>query len=124
MRRRLGLLIGLAVPLALGGCASAGDLPGIANATAAGVSVKVGSSSAYSLYTHCGVLSATFNGQTFYAEPTLSDGQGNPPRGWGNPYDAGWLTVTSETTVDFQDASGHFAHFAVAAHRSSVPICS
>lgn len=124
MRRRLGLLIGLAVTLALGGCASAGDLPANANATAVGVSVKVGSSSAYSLYTHCGVLSATFNGQTFYAAPPLSDGQGNPPRGWGNPYDAGRLTVTSETTVDFQDASGHFAHFAAAAYHSSVPICS
>lgn len=124
VNRRAMSPIAVAISLALAGCGSTGGLPGSANATRPSVSIRVGSSLPYSLYTHCGVLSATINGQIFYAEPALTDGQGNPPRGWGNPYDAGELTVESTTTIDFQDTSGHSAHFTIEAGRSRVPICS
>ena len=124
MNRRVASLIGAAISVALVGCGSTGGLPRSVNAPGPSVSVRVGSSSPYTLYTHCGVLSATINGQVFYADPALTDGQGNPPRGWGNPYDLGELTIQSATTIDFHDASGHLAHFAIASGRSPVPICS
>ena len=124
VNRRVASLIGVAISLALAGCGSTGGPAGRANAPGASVSIRVGKSSPYSLYTHCGVLAATINGRIFYAQPALTDGQGNPPPGWGNPYDPGELTVQSTTTIDFHDASGHSAHFTIAAGRSPVPVCS
>ena len=124
VNRRVASTIGVAISLALAGCGLTGGPPGSASAPGPSVSVRVGSSSPYSLYTHCGVLSATINGQVFYAAPALTDGQGNPPPGWGNPYDAGELTVQSTTTIDFHDASGHTAQFTIVAGRSPLRICS
>jgi hypothetical protein len=88
-----------------------GGSPANANAPGGSVSINIGSSAPYRLYTHCGVLAATINGQTFYAEPPLSDGSGNPPAGWGNPYDDGDMTLRNATTADFHDTAGHAAHF-------------
>src|SRR5579859_7492293 len=34
------------------------------------------------------ILSVELNGHTYYAQPPLGDGSGNPPPGWGNSYDA------------------------------------
>ena len=66
---------------------------------------------AYRLYTHCGVLYADLNGTRYYADPPLSDGSANPPRGWGNPFDDGTLTVVDANTVDFKDPAGNHARF-------------
>jgi hypothetical protein len=66
---------------------------------------------AYRLYTHCGVLDANINGTTYFADPPLSDGSGNPPAGWGNPFDDGVMTLTTQTTADFRDSKGNKAHF-------------
>lgn len=71
VHRRVASLIGVAISVALAACGSTGGLPGRVNAPGPSVSVRVGSSSPYSLYTHCGVLSATINGQVFYADPAL-----------------------------------------------------
>lgn len=75
------------------------------------LSLKVGQTTAYDLYTHCGVLVVTINGTTYYADPPLSDGNANPPAGWGNPYDHGQITLTTATTADFSDGNGNKAHF-------------
>src|SRR5712692_8365848 len=42
---------------------------------------------AYRLYTHCGILYLDLNGTRYYADPPVSDGNGNPGPGWGNPFD-------------------------------------
>lgn len=47
-----------------------------------------------SLYTHCGIRFADFNGTRYYADPPLDDGKGNPPAGWGNPAEGGFIVVT------------------------------
>ena len=70
VNRRVASLIGAAISVALAGCGSTGGLPRTVNAPGPSVSVRVGSSSPYSLYTHCGVLSATINGQVFFARPS------------------------------------------------------
>jgi hypothetical protein len=78
------------------------------------------------LYTHCGVLYADFDGKNFYADPILDDGNGNPPNGWGNPYDNGTMTLKDQNTGLFMDGSGHCAWFSTHP-RSGIPtiaICS
>jgi hypothetical protein len=76
-----------------------------------GTRVETGHTVGYRLLTHCGVHSAKVNGSTFFAQPPLDDGNGNPPAGWGNPYDDGSLTLVDEHTAVFRDPAGHTARF-------------
>jgi hypothetical protein len=46
----------------------------------------------YRLYTHCGIQWARIDGTFWGATQPLSDGNGNPPSGWGNPIQDGTLT--------------------------------
>ena len=57
----------------------------------------------YNLYTHCGIDYAQVGNRYYEATPPLSDGSGNPPPGWGNPYQPGTLTVISPTQAVFTD---------------------
>jgi hypothetical protein len=41
----------------------------------------------------------------------LSDGSGNPPPGWGNPYQHGEIVFLSNTEAVFRDAQGHRVRF-------------
>ena len=65
----------------------------------------------YDLLTHCGIREALIQDQYYVASPALDDGNGNPPKGWDNPYDSGTMTVNPDNTADFSDAAGHHAHF-------------
>jgi hypothetical protein len=89
-------------------------------------SIGVGRSAPYRLYTHCGVLAASISGQIYYADPPLTDGAGNPPPGWGNPYDDGDMTLQTAMTADFHDSGGHAAHFTSTprGQTPSIPVCS
>jgi hypothetical protein len=60
----------------------------------------------YQLYTHCGIEWAKINGTYWKAEHLLSDGNGNPPAGWGNPFEHGTLTFTNARTARFTSAAG------------------
>lgn len=46
----------------------------------------------YSLYTHCGVYEARIGDTYYLADDPLDDRQGNPPPGWGNPFQEGTTT--------------------------------
>lgn len=61
----------------------------------------------YNLYTHCGVNEARIGNRYYQATSPLSDGSGSPPAGWGNPYQAGTMTLASATEAVFTDTSGH-----------------
>ncbi|HMD91887.1 MAG TPA: hypothetical protein VKG80_04515 [Trebonia sp.] len=65
----------------------------------------------YDLYTHCGVSEARVGSQYYVAVHPLSDGAGNPPAGWGNPYQAGTMTQVSATEAVFTDTVGHRVTF-------------
>ena len=65
----------------------------------------------YDLLTHCGVREALIDNNYYVASPVLDDGNGNPPTGWGNPYDSGTITINADNTADFRDSAGHRAHF-------------
>jgi hypothetical protein len=67
----------------------------------------------YELRTHCGVDEAKFNGRYYEAVPPLSDGQGNPPRDWGNPAQSGTMRMLSPTEAEFRDTAGHVVLFRV-----------
>jgi hypothetical protein len=60
----------------------------------------------YSLYTHCGIAWAQIDRAWWKAERPLSDGSGNPPAGWGNPYQQGTLAFLDRSTVKFASAAG------------------
>jgi hypothetical protein len=61
----------------------------------------------YDLYTHCGIYSARIGNRYYEAARPLSDGAGNPPPGWDNPYQAGTMTLVSPTEAVFTDKAGH-----------------
>ncbi len=67
----------------------------------------------YNLYTHCGVSEAHVAGLYYVAVHPLSDGSGDPPAGWGNPYDPGTMTLVSATEAVFTDGVGHSVVFEV-----------
>jgi hypothetical protein len=53
----------------------------------------------FQLYTHCGVNGAMIDGVWWHLTPALSDGNGNPPVGWGNPYQSGVLQFDESTAI-------------------------
>ncbi|HWH32716.1 MAG TPA: hypothetical protein VNU01_08590 [Egibacteraceae bacterium] len=72
---------------------------------------KVGQPYLYRLYTHCGIEATWWNGAWWDADPPLSDGSGNPPPGWGNPYQDGVIVQVSETRLEFTGDEGQRAAF-------------
>ncbi|UKA64640.1 hypothetical protein [Arthrobacter sp. FW306-04-A] len=64
----------------------------------------------FSLFTHCGIYEAQVQGSFFTADQPLDDGHGNPPAGWGNPYQPGTIAVEGQRAV-FHDDRGHTVTF-------------
>lgn len=65
----------------------------------------------YSLYTHCGVYEARIGDTYYLADDPLDDGQGNPPPGWGNPFQDGTMTFPAPGVAVFSDRLGHVVRF-------------
>lgn len=79
----------------------------------------------FTLYTHCGISEARISGRYYQAVHPLSDGSGNPPAGWGNPYQAGAMTLVSGTEAIFTDKAGHRVLFALRpGARAFLHVCS
>jgi hypothetical protein len=81
--------------------------------------VKVLQPVPFDLYTHCGINELRSNGRYFQrvggvlvAGSRTPSGLGNPPSGWGNPYQHGTLTITGDIAV-FRDKAGHVETFKV-----------
>ena len=67
----------------------------------------------YALLTHCGIHEVTYQGKWYVRNGgILDDGQGNPPRGWGNPTQIGTLTIL-ENTATFTDGEAHRETFSL-----------
>ena len=58
------------------------------------------------LYTHCGIDGTEFAGRDWVAEPVLDDGNGNPPAGWGGPFQPGVMVLTSPDHAEFESREG------------------
>lgn len=102
MRRRLIVLLS-AFAWVLAGCGETGQpaVPGVQP-----------SGTAFELYTHCGINELKTDDGRFFerVDGPLTDGSGNPPPGWDNPYQSGRLVVTEDVAV-FTDGAGHTEEF-------------
>jgi hypothetical protein len=102
----------VAVALAACGSGAAGQVtPSAAPAPATSTAAAAGPPQPYRLYTHCGIDEARVGHRYFEAVHPLSDGQGNPPAGWGNPYQPGTMTLLSPAEAVFRDRAGHQVRF-------------
>lgn len=75
----------------------------------------------FSLYTHCGISGLSLGTVYYLADHPLDDGNGNPPDGWGNPYQPGWITTPTAGTAVFTDGAGHSASFHLTAGGAAGP---
>ena len=115
MRLRSATMVAAVLVTAITGCARTSADPGhpataTANRPAAGTPAA-GTPVPYTLYTHCGIDEANISGRWFEADHPLSDGNGNPPPGWGNPDQPGTMRMLSATTAEFRDSLGHVVRF-------------
>jgi hypothetical protein len=78
----------------------------------------------YVLYTHCGVESTRLGGRWWHAVDPMygEDGPGTPPEGWGDPYQAGELTLHSEQSATF-DAEADRVQFVPAEDNRPLRVC-
>jgi hypothetical protein len=119
-----------AVPLAavLAGCESTPSPAASPSPTTAAARTTAPKPVPYDLYTHCGIDYAQVGNRYYEATPPLSDGSGNPPPGWGNPYQPGTMTVLSPTQAVFTDKAGHRVVFTLVPSggpgRTTAPVCS
>jgi hypothetical protein len=60
----------------------------------------------YQLYTHCGLRPIELAGSTWTILGVLSDGSGNPPPGFSNPFDTGTLWLTDRDHAIFRSSQG------------------
>jgi hypothetical protein len=98
--------------------------PGVAGAAPGGpAQPAVGVPQPYELYTHCGVLGTDIDGIWFAADPPLVE-DFSPPEGWGNPYQAGTLTLQTPAEAVFRDDAGHEVRFVAAPESSRPPPCA
>lgn len=101
------IAVGAAALAVLGGCA----LPAAPQSNVpASPTTSTASGVPFALFTHCGIYEVQVQGSFFVAEQPLDDGHGNPPAGWGNPYQPGTITVEGQRAV-FHDDSGHTVTF-------------
>lgn len=117
MRRPLHLPVLLAVATLLVSCGDgsrSADGPGtvespppieLDGAPPYGPGIEVGASYDYVLYTHCGIEWAPIDGVWWRTDP-LGVGEASPPEGWGNPHDAGTLTVDGGDTATYTSDTG------------------
>jgi hypothetical protein len=116
MKRMLPPWGGLAVVAAtvlLAACSNdtSAHVPRRNGSPAPGVTAAGRSARPYLLLTHCGIDEARIGGRYFEAAHPLSDGHGNPPAGWGNPFQRGTITLLSPTQALFHDHADHHVLF-------------
>ena len=115
MRRRIMILTGVTLLAAAGCSAPAGPpeaSPASPQASRTTPSRAAASDAvAFTLYTHCGIDEAKFEDRYYEAVHPLSDGNGNPPDGWGNPQQSGTMRAVSPVEAEFRHPAGHVVLF-------------
>ena len=71
-----------------------------------GPGVEIGTGYPYTLYVHCGIRDARFDGQLWMADPMLSDGSGNPPLDWAPADSVGIMELVNDNMAVFTAESG------------------
>ncbi len=76
-----------------------------------GPGVEIGTGYPYTLYVHCGVRDARFDGRLWMADPMLSDGSGNPPLDWAPADSVGIMELVNDNLAVFTTESGRTIQF-------------
>ncbi len=98
---------------------------GTATPTAAPMTTSTPSGVPFRLYTHCGIDEAKIDDAYYEAVQPLEDGNGNPPDGWGNPFQEGTMTLLPPDRAIFTDPLGHRVVLGVRPHAEGFKrICS
>jgi len=130
------MTVGLVTGVAVAACAASPNIGGTrqeVSPTAAVAKAAPGKtapvppkSMPYNLYTHCGISWVRVGGKYYTAVRPLSDGSGNPPAGWANPYQQGTITLVSPAEVVFTDKAGHRVVFTTRQQhaRTVMDVCS
>ena len=105
------LVAGAIVAIVLAACGSGPAAQATTPARPSPATAAARSPQPYQLYTHCGIDEARIGNRYFEAVHPLSDGQGNPPPGWGNPYQQGTMTLLSPAEAVFRDHAGRQVQF-------------
>ena len=72
---------------------------------------KLGQANPYTLYVHCGIRDARFDGRLWMADPMLSDGSGNPPLDWTAADSRGKMKLVRDDLAVFTAESGRIIEF-------------
>jgi hypothetical protein len=83
------MVFAVLLTLAVAGCGR--PTPPAAVPTATVSVARVSTAVPYVLYTHCGIDEARLDNHYDEAIDPLSDGNGNPPAGWDNPFQKGTM---------------------------------
>jgi hypothetical protein len=81
----------------------------------------------FRLYTHCGLNDPTgpdFDGSFWTSAGPGDEGSGNPPAGFGNPYDNGTMTLISANVAEYRSSFGAFMRFNRQASTRTSGLCS
>ena len=76
-----------------------------------GPGVEIGTGYPYTLYVHCGIRDARFDGRLWMADPILSDGSGNPPLDWTPDDSVGIMELVRDDLAVFTARSGRIVEF-------------
>ena len=76
-----------------------------------GPGVETGKAYSFTLYTHCGIHRAYFDGRHWIIDPVFSNDNINPPPGWGNPIDEGTMELAADDLARYTSESGMAAEF-------------
>jgi len=110
LSRLLGVVSILLLTLAAASCSNEIDGPvqraqtDVDNVAPYGPGAKVGETYDYVLYTHCGIEWTRIDG--LWWRTTVRGDDGNPPSGWGNPYDAGRLVIVDQDSATYSGGPG------------------
>ena len=74
-----------------------------------GPGAEIGSTYPYTLYVHCGVRDAHFDGRVWMADPML--GNYNPPPGWTSDDSRGTIALVRDDLAIFKSVSGRTINF-------------
>ena len=76
-----------------------------------GPGVEIGTGYPYTLYVHCGVRDAQFDGRIWMADPTVSDKEINPPSDWTDDDSVGIMELVNDNLAVFTAESGRTIQF-------------
>ena len=76
-----------------------------------GPGVEIETGYPYTLYVHCGIRDARFDGRLWMADPMLSDGSGNPPLDWAAADSRGKMKLVRDDLAVFTAENGRIIEF-------------